>query len=223
MAKRKLNVVVMGGHTEGFHEFSVMAPIYRKFLTKAGFKVKITENRDDFLADRLADVDVVVDYTTGGKLTDNQAKGLLGFVKSGRGFVGVHSAADSYHNVRAYERMVGGIFLSHPPTIPHTFKVAKKTHPVMKGVAATFRMPEELYLMDYIGQFETLLTCRFNDLTLPMAWVKPYGCGRVFFTALGHGAEQHENRNFQKMVVNGIRWTARAKDVREKCRQIGGW
>ena len=222
MAK-KLNVMVMGGHTTGFHDFAQMAPIYESFLTKAGFTLKITEDRDDFLADRLGEFDVVVDYTTGGELTDEQAGGLLGFIKSGRGFVGVHSAADSFKNVRAYERMVGAVFLSHPPTIPHTFKVTKPSHPCMKGVAKSFRVPEELYLMDYIGQFETLLTCRFNDLTLPIAWVKPYGCGRVFFTALGHGPEQHAGKNFQKLVVNGIRWTAKAKDVREQCRKIGGW
>ena len=219
----RLKVTVMGGHTKGFHEFSVMAPIYEAFLSAAGFEVKITEDRDDFLAERLEDVDVVVDYTTGETLADKQAAGLLGFVKNGRGFVGVHSAADSFHNCRAYERMVGATFLTHPPTIPHTFKLSQPAHPCMQGIPAEFTLPEELYMMDYIGQFDTLMVTDFNSFRLPMAWVKPYGCGRVFFTALGHGKEQTENQWFQKMVVNAVRWSAEARQVRQKCKELGGW
>lgn len=219
----KLNVIVMGGHSEGFHEFSEMGPIYERFLTQAGFAVKLTEDRDDFLAERLADVDVVVDYTTGDTLTDAQAGGLLNFVRGGRGFVGVHSAADSFHNRRDYERMIGGIFLTHPPTIPHTFKVTNSTHSCMAGVPAEFTMPEELYMMDYIGQFDTLMTAEFNSFQLPVTWVKPHGCGRLFYTALGHGKEQTENPHFQRLIVNAIRWSAEARQVRQKCKEIGGW
>jgi len=220
---QRLNVVVMGGQSKGYHEFSVMAPIYQRFLTQAGFAVKLTEDRDDFLAERLAEVDVVVDYTTGGSLTDAQASGLLNFVKSGRGFVGVHSAADSFHNCRAYERMVGGIFLTHPPTIPHTFRVMQSSHPCMAGLPAEWTMPEELYLMDYIGQFDPLLTVSFNSFVLPVAWVKPYGCGRVFYTACGHGREQTENTQVQQMIINAVRWSAEARVVRQTCKEIGGW
>ena len=36
----KLNVVAMGGQTKGFHEFPAMGPIYRQFLSAAGFEVK---------------------------------------------------------------------------------------------------------------------------------------------------------------------------------------
>lgn len=221
--KAKLKVVVMGGQSKGYHEFEIMGPIYRQFLEAADYEVKVTEDRDDFLADRLADVDVVVDYTTAGSLTDPQAAGLLNFIKGGRGFVGIHSAADSFHNSRAYERMVGGLFLTHPPTIPHPFRVVKPVHPCMEGVPAAFTMPEELYLMDYIGQFDTLMTASFNSFELPVTWVKPYGCGRVFYTALGHGREQTEQPHFQRMVVNAVRWAAEARQVREQCKQVGGW
>ncbi|MCE5279183.1 MAG: ThuA domain-containing protein [Planctomycetaceae bacterium] len=218
-----LNVMVMGGRTKGFHDFAEMAPIYEAFLAAAGFKVKITEDRDDFLAERIKDFDVIVDYTTGEELSPTQAGGLIGHIVSGHGFVGVHSAADSFKNSQAYMRMVGGVFLTHPPTIPHTFKVTQPDHPCMAGVEEEFTMAEELYLMDYLTGFDTLMVTEFNSFRLPMAWVKPYGFGRIFYTALGHGAPQHNNPNFQKMVVNAIRWSSQAKDVRAKCKEIGGW
>ena len=106
----KVKVLVMGGKTEGFHEFKQMEPIYKKFLGEAGFDVTTTEDRDAFKAETLKDFNVVVDYTTGDALTEQQSQGLLGRIRGGMGFIGVHSAADSFHNCRAYERMVGGIF-----------------------------------------------------------------------------------------------------------------
>jgi len=59
----------MGGHTTGFHDFAVMAPIYERFLTDAGFEVKITEDRDDFTKENIEPYNVIIDYTTGGDLT----------------------------------------------------------------------------------------------------------------------------------------------------------
>ncbi len=35
---------------------------------------------------------------------------------------------------------------------------------------------------------------------------KPYGHGRVCYLALGHDKVQTENPNFQKLVVNAVRW-----------------
>ena len=55
----KISVMVMGGHTKGFHEFGKMAPIYKEFLEKAGFQVKLTEDRDDFLKEQDLPIGVV--------------------------------------------------------------------------------------------------------------------------------------------------------------------
>ena len=201
-----LRVLVMGGKTEGFHEFKIMEPIYSKFLGQAGFDVTTTEDRDLFKKSSLEKFDVVVDYTTGDSLSEEQSTGLLNRIRSGMGFVGVHSAADSFHNCRAYERMVGGIFLMHPGIKPYTFKVLNPNHPVMAGVA-DFVAPEELYLMETTGHFELLMSTYWDGFERPVAWVKPYGFGRIFYTALGHGKEQHESAMFQRMVVNAVRWT----------------
>ncbi len=77
--------------------------------------------------------------------------------------------------------------------------------------------------MDYVGRFDPLMEVEFNSFKMPVTWVKPYGCGRVFYTALGHGSEQTENPNFQRMIVNAVRWSAEARDVRQKYKELGGW
>ena len=201
----KLKVMVMGGHTTGFHDFAVMAPIYETFLTEAGFEVTITEDRDDFTKENIEPYNVIIDYTTGGNLTEEQARGLLGGIVGGKGFIAVHSAADSFKQTPGYINMVGGKFLTHPRPQPLTFNVKNSAHPVMEGIS-DFEMEEELYLMETNGHFELLMTTQFKGFERPITWIKPYGHGRVLFTALGHGKEQHEHPHFQRLIVNGVRW-----------------
>jgi type 1 glutamine amidotransferase len=208
----KTKVMVMGGHTEGFHQFAIMGPIYEKFLTEAGFEVVLTENRDAFKAETLDPFDVVVCYTTGENLTEEQAQGLLhGMAHKGIGFVGVHSAADSFKETPGFINMVGGKFLSHPSYWPSlAFKVLDHHHAVMKGVE-DFEMEEELYLMETYGHFDLLMSAWWQGFERPITWVKPYGHGRVLYTALGHDKQQTENPNFQKIVINGVRWAAEVR------------
>lgn len=200
-----IKVMVMGGHTEKFHQFEIMAPIYEKFLTEAGFEVKISEDRNDFQKEVIEPYNVIIDYTTGGDLTQEQTQGLLGGIKSGKGFIGVHCAADSFKKTPGYINMVGGMFLTHPRPQPFTFNVKNPDHPVMDGIS-DFEMEEELYLMETNGHFDLLMTTQYKDFERPITWVKPYGHGRILFTALGHGKEQHENPNFQRLIINGVNW-----------------
>ncbi len=123
----------------------------------------------------------------------------------GKGFVGVHSAADSFKQTPGYINMVGGKFLTHPRPQSLTFRVKDPSHPVMDGIS-DFEMEEELYLMETCGHFDLLMTTQFKGFERPITWVKPYGQGRVVYTALGHGAEQTENPNFQRLIVNSVRW-----------------
>jgi type 1 glutamine amidotransferase len=41
---------------------------------------------------------------------------------------------------------------------------------------------------------------------VPVAWVKNYGDGRVFYTNLGHNAETWANPKFRESLIGGIRW-----------------
>jgi type 1 glutamine amidotransferase len=43
--------------------------------------------------------------------------------------------------------------------------------------------------------------------TEPIAWVREFKGGRVFYTSLGH-PEDFKNDNFVRMLKNAIYWTA---------------
>lgn len=202
----KISVMVMGGHTKGFHEFGKMGPIYRDFLEKAGFTVKLTEDRDDFLKERIAPFDVILCYTTGEDLTEAQREGFMGAIRGGKGYVAVHSAADSWVNTPGYMNMVGGRFLGHPHYWPKlTINIKNRNHPVVAGIE-DFEIEEELYLMETYGHFEIIMSTHFIGFERPITWIKPYGHGRILYTALGHDEPQTRNPSFQRLIVNGVRW-----------------
>lgn len=70
------------------------------------------------------------------------------------------------------------------------------------------RPGNELYLMETYGHFELLMSAWYKGFERPITWVKPYGHGRVCYTALGHADVQHKNPNFQRLIINAIRWSA---------------
>ena len=60
--------------------------------------------------------DAVIFYTTGElDMDDQQKKDLLSFVHDdGKGFIGVHSAIDTFYKWPEYGEMIGGYFNQHP-------------------------------------------------------------------------------------------------------------
>lgn len=203
-----LRVAILGGRTTGFHQFPIMGPIMEGFLTKAGFCVELTEDRDILLADRIKEYDVVVDYTTGEKLNQDQVGGLLGFVAGGGGFVGIHCAADSFKENHEYISMLGGRFITHPPHQELSITVVDHEHPITKGIS-DFKIQDELYMLEYDpAPLHILMECHFQDKVMPVAWVRPYGKGRVYYLSLGHGPEAHNNPAFQELLIRGINWAA---------------
>jgi type 1 glutamine amidotransferase len=42
----------------------------------------------------------------------------------------------------------------------------------------------------------------------PLAWCRPYGRGRCFYTALGHTIESYVEPAMRAHLAGGIRWAA---------------
>lgn len=215
----KIKVLVIGGKEKEFHDFVIMGPIFQNFLEEAGFEVTLSEDLNMFLPKNIAKFDVILCYTTGQTLKPDQEAGLLnaiigspwGHTGKSKGFIGVHCASCSFLNSQAYLQMLGGKFLTHPPIGElYNFKIVNQDHPIMKEIT-DFSMIDELYLLETYSPFETLITCDFQGFIRPVAWAKPYGLGRVFYTALGHGEEQTKNQIFQKMIINAISWSTQKK------------
>ena len=80
------------------------------------YELEMTTDLDALAALPRGDYAAVVVYTTGchDELRGAREAGLVQFVKAGGGFVGLHSAADSFRGSRPYLDMLNGEFLNHP-------------------------------------------------------------------------------------------------------------
>lgn len=167
--------------------------------------------------------DAVIFYTTGElPLDDEQKAALLSFVRDdGKGFIGVHSATDTFYKWPEYGEMIGGWFDSHPwNTFQAPIIVEDKNHP------ATAHLPKEMVIHDEIYQFKNYdrsklrvlmrldekkldlknKNVRRTDNDFAVTWVKNYGKGRVFYSTLGHRDEVYDMPDIKKMYIEGVKW-----------------
>ena len=190
------------------HDFKGLPAMLADKLKATGdFEFTITEDRDELIPSRISNYDVALFYTQGSDMTPNQEKGLTEFIKSGKGYAGIHCASDTFKNSDAYWQLVGGRFKGHSSgTFPVHFTV--RNHEITKGLE-DFSITDETYVHDYNPNSKLVVLARRVTDDEPSVWVQNYGEGRVFFTGLGHGKEAWENPTFQTLVTRGLYWVAK--------------
>ena len=165
----------------------------------------------------LADFDGVMFISTTGELPVPDLEGFLAWLRSGKAFVGFHAASDTFKSSDAFTEMVGGHFAGHPWTAgkEHGFVVHEPEHPLTSMFAPRFRLKDEIY--QYDGRYvpENLRVLLSLDMGaseprepwhVPVAWVRDYGQGRVFYTNFGHNETTWNDPAFQKHATQGIAW-----------------
>jgi type 1 glutamine amidotransferase len=164
----------------------------------------------------LAAHDILCFVSTSGELpfTEDQKQAILDFVAGGKGFVGVHGATTINYDWAAYGEMLGAHFLKHPPAQLGTVIVEDRDHPSTRHLAPRYDVTDEFYTFrsDPRDRAQILLRADPGPLPLegdlPLAWIKPYGSGRVYYNALGHFDANWEDESFQAQIRGGLRWAA---------------
>jgi len=221
MSDSMKRVLLLGGG--GCHDYKACCPVLQNYLEAAGFKVDYVANDlDCFLAPRMAAYDLAVIYHTGGELNVEQKRGLVEWVASGKGYVGVHAAGDSFGSSPEYVAMIGGFFKAHPFTREYIVTLNDNTHPVTREIKGyvvkdwekwpvfEYKVTDEQYLLDYDPRVQVLASTTFRGRLWPVAWVKPWGKGKVFYLALGHDVDGCRNPFFQAIFTGGAVWAADA-------------
>ncbi len=167
----------------------------------------IEDDLDALIAPKLDPYDVIVFYYTVGEITDAQRNGLSNFIASGKGYVGIHSAADSFRGDPAYRAMVGGYFITHPRYRQYQVCVVDGEHPITKDMNE-FMVTDEQYITNYDPRVDVLASALWKGKAMPVAWTKPWGKGRIFYLALGHNADSCRDENFQLLLQRGTIWAA---------------
>jgi type 1 glutamine amidotransferase len=206
-------ILIYGGEESPYHDFSIQGPWLAQLAAEAGYESEVTTDPAAFEPARIAPFDIIAILASAGGLAAKDEEALLnavigspwGDTGAPKGLLGIHGATVVTSASGAYHRMLGARFLAHPPLGPFSVKVEPAEHPVMSGVT-DFEISDELYLMEELAPFDVLLSAEFDGFPRPLAWVRPYGLGRVFYCALGHGTEQLEHANVQRILRNALDW-----------------
>jgi hypothetical protein len=176
----------------------------------------VQEDLGVFVPPGLDPYDVLVFYYTVGELEPEQRAGLLDWVAAGHGFVGIHSAADSFRGSPQYRAMVGGHFATHPRYRSYQVMISDPTHPITRDLVdeepPEFMVTDEMYVTSYDKRNHVLARALWKDGTVPVAWVKPWGQGNVFWLALGHDGKACQQEVFGELLKRGTVWAATHKE-----------
>jgi type 1 glutamine amidotransferase len=204
-------------------------------------------------AENIAGYDAFLFYTTGEltesgtdhnpPMTEAGKAAFLEAIKNGKGFVGVHSASDTFHspgnlnidaaryqndgtNVSPYIRMIGGEFIQHGGQQPSHLICADPKFPGLSAFPADFGPTEEWYtLKNFAPDLHVLLVqdtskmqktggnFMYDRPNYPSTWAHLYGKGRVFYSNMGHREDVWSNPVFQQVLLGGINWAVHNADA----------
>ena len=164
--------------------------------------------------DQLAQWHVIVPNWTMGALSEDQTRNLTRAIAAGTGLAGMHGGAgDAFRGNLNYEWMIGGHFVGHPYVGPYEVRRTSLPSPITEGIPHSFPYDsEQYYLLVDPGVAvlaETSYTHDGKTCTMPVAWTKHWGKGRVFYSALGHAPEEFDKfPESLTLIVRGILWSA---------------
>jgi uncharacterized protein len=212
-------------HAAGYRHDAI--PLSQTILGQLGknsglFDVTATEDMAEFTTEKLARYAAVMFYTTGElPMSDAQKAALLDFVRSGRGFLGVHSATDTFYEWPDYRELIGGYFDGHPWHQNVRIKVADPASSLVSFLGRPFEITDEIYQIRDFDEHGSHVLLRLDETSVdlsrdgvhrrsydwPLAWTRSYGRGRVFYTALGHEQAVWRDARYQRLLLNAMRWS----------------
>ncbi|RKR87607.1 type 1 glutamine amidotransferase [Micromonospora pisi] len=212
--------VLVFSKTAGFRHDSIAVgtQAIRELGAANSFTVTATEDAGAFTTANLAQYEVVVFLnTTGDALNATQQTAFESYIRSGKGYVGVHAAADTEYDWPFYGNLVGAWFASHPAIQQANVKVENR------ATAATATLPQTWTRTDEWYNYRTNVRSTARVLATldessysgggmgadhPHSWCKTYEGGRSFYTGAGHTQSTYAEPAFRAHLLGGIRYAA---------------
>ena len=189
-------------------------------------------------AEALKQYDAVIFANTTGDLPLPDNPAFLDWIKSGKGFVGMHAAGDTFPRL-------SGLLLTCSATDFKTHAAQLEVKPINQDpeCPACAHFGKDWKVFDEIYQMQKFDPAKVHGLlTLdkkpdpkdrspgeyPVAWCKEYGKGRVFYTSLGHREDVwdptwRDRKNskevaeaYQKHILAAIKWAVGLEQMNAK-------
>ncbi len=233
MASAEANAVqpkiLVFSKTGGFRHSSIPVGIQaiRELGATLGYEIDATEDSTRFSESGLAPYAAVVFMSTTGNVLDSKGEAAFErFIAAGKGFVGVHAAADTEYEWPFYRTLVGRQFVQHPEHQKGTILPIESDFPGMAGFGDSLRIFEEWY--EYTEPYADDLTYLYRVDTMsysqrgwkgaskmgafhPLGWYHEHGGGRAFYTGIGHMDETYAMPFFREHLAAGLAWAVTGK------------
>jgi len=218
--QEKIRVVITTG-VHGFDRRNFFA-MWDSFAGIAWRETSQTKTSEAFTPANLGSCDVVVMYDMMPTITADEEAALLAFLKRGGGLVVLHHTICGRQESAAFERIVGGKFLSKPETrdgrelprsiptagVKYTVHIADPKHPITRGMT-DFTIEDELYSNMIVDPNDhVLLTTDEPRSTKAIAWTRREGKARVVFIQPGHDSKAYADANYRIIVERAVKWAA---------------
>lgn len=221
--------VLVFSKTNGYRHTSIEAGVasIRSLGEQHNFSVDHTEDSTRFSDSELAKYQAVIFLSTTGNVLGQAGEAAFErFIRSGKGYVGIHAAADTEYDWSFYREVIGRQFVQHPEHQTGTIYTIEQDFPGMEGFGDSISLYEEWY--EYTVAYDTdlkyLMRLDTTSISMagwkgqskmgvfhPLAWFHEPAGGRAFYTGIGHMDETFILPAFQAHLSAGIRWAATGK------------
>lgn len=214
MTKRAL---IFWGGWDG-HTPEQSAGMVAEMLRRRGVEVTVAHGTAILATDPLDRFDLIVPMITMSSIEKPELSALTAAVRAGAGLAGAHGMmCDAFRAETEYQFMTGGQWVSHPGNIiDYTVNISAADDPITAGIG-DFAYRSEQYYMHVDPSNQVLATTTFGGehladvagVVMPVIWKRHYGAGRVFYSALGHTADEFAVPQMAMLIERGLIWAMR--------------
>ncbi len=162
--------------------------------------------------DALNHADLLVMFIRRATLPPEELNVFKAYFDRGGAVVAIRTSSHAFQNWLEFDRIVlGGNYHGHYPRSERPTRVYvlpdRAAHPILQGVPREFTSKGTLYKTSPLASdAHVLLMGKFLDNPPePVAWVRTYKGGRIFYTSLGH-PDDFQHAAFRRLLTNAIRW-----------------
>lgn len=246
-AQKQFRVLLLT-ETAGYHHESIMNGItaINTLADTHNFEVTRQQNSNKITENTLLEFDAVIFLnTTANIFDDGEQAAFEKYIRSGKGYVGVHAASDTEYDWEWYTKLVGRMFHIHPVQQTAKLRIIDHNFPGLEHFSNSLLWTDEWYEfgeekvkdLTYLVKvdedtYDPVVTWEERDLDEngrlvdrvgkgmgnfhPISWYHEYDGGRAFYTALGHIGKVYENQWFLDHLYGGIYYAATGKGVEDE-------
>jgi uncharacterized protein len=225
-------ILIYTKNGEGYVHENIAASVaaLKKICSEEGYSTEVSDLPAVFKRDNLARYAAIIFSNTNneGFDTEDQKKAFQEFIRSGGGFMAIHSASGSERQWPWYWALVGGKFMRHPAYQEFDVLVTDTIHPSTIPLPHRWRVSDECYFSNHLNpDIHVLLSVDLNTIEdegkteypgetfgeqFPLCWCHTFDGGREWYTALGHDPETYKDPLFIEHLRGGLRWVLRTGD-----------